>query len=1034
MSVSRSYPVLVAAACAALAGCDEPQVDNQPPILEPILVSTKEDVPIEVNVLDDAVDRDGDSLTVIEAGSDGHEAELLPSGVIRVTPRADFVGVFQVRYKVTDGRNTAASFVMVTVRPVNDAPVAINGTQSVHRAAIVRLNGTDVDGDTLSYEIVTPPEHGTLTGDPPELHYTAEAGFDGMDEIVFRVRDGALASGLGTLQIEVNERAPQALADSFTGSEDQGSTLFLSATDPDFDPVTYTIEQLPQHGTLSGTAPNLQYTPEPDFHGTDSFTYSVSDGVFSSNTANVSLTVLPVNDPPVATGQAVSTSEDVPLMITLAGSDIDGDSLSFVVQQPAHGTLSAGSGAVHTYTPAPNFHGSDSFTFVVQDSLSVSSTPVTVTIDVASVEDPPVAGSFTRNLSEDASVSFSLQGSDADGDPIEYALGTLPAHGTLTGTPPDLTYTPNPDFNGQDAFTYTVSSGGVTSPAGTVTLQVGPVNDPPVASGSTVTTAEDTAVTFTLQASDVDNANLTYTITTIPSDGSVTGGTAAARTYTPAHNASGTRSLVFRACDTSNACSSATVTIEITPVNDPPTAVDDFVFTEAGTPVTFDVTSNDADPEADPFELTSTAVPAHGTAAVVDGQLVYTPDAGFIGTDVFAYTVVDASGAAATASAHVGVGTFPPGAPAETIATVGGALSTTQGVPPAISEDGRFIAFTTGLSLVTDDTNNFDDVYLYDRGTRTFTRASVSSTGGQGNGASRRPRLSADGRYVVFESFASNLVAGDSNARLDVFRHDRVTGETIRVSVATGDAQASGSSGVPDVSEDGNRVVFASTAFDLVAGDSNGSSDIFLRDIAAATTTRVSLGSAGGQGDQGSTSPVISGDGNHVAFVSTATNLVDVDNDGLADVFARDLLTATTTRVSVSSTGVEADRPALLPAVSRDGAVFAFLSNATNLVAVPAGTVQQVYIRDLAGPITIRPVTSGSAMVWARLSGDGRYVVEFGSSGVTLCDRIAPTTVVPPGAGSWFWPSLSGNGKYLVVLEAKQSSVVTVVPNPLNPL
>ncbi|HET7504427.1 MAG TPA: Ig-like domain-containing protein [Kofleriaceae bacterium] len=1001
---------------------------NTAPFVDPIRVTTIEDVPVDIRVLASSLDPDGDPLVVTRATAGGHGATVLPGGVIRVTPLKNFNGTIVVDFRVSDG---TAGQAFVSVLSVDDAPVALSDSQMVHRSATIRLRASDAEGDPISYEIVTGPEHGTLTGEPPNVEYTAESGFFGEDQIVFRVRGSGGPSEPATFLLEVaQDQAPSAFSGSALASEDQAIGIFLSGTDPELDPLTYTIEQAPQHGTLSGTAPALVYTPDQDFHGNDSFKFSVRDGLLTSNTATISLTVSPVNDPPVATGQTISTSEDAPVTVTLAGSDVDGDSLSFQVQQnPLNGTITPGFGAVRTYTPAANFHGTDSFTYRVSDIFTSSST-VTVTIDVTSVEDPPVAASFTRMLSEDVPVSFALQGSDGDGDPIEYALASQPANGTLTGTPPNVTYTPNLNFNGQDSFTYTVTSGGTTSPAGTVTLKVASVNDPPVASSGSVTTAEDTPVNFTMEATDVENQTLTFSVST-PADGTVSG-SGATRKYTPAPNVSGTRTLSFSACDPGGLCSSATITVQITPVNDPPVTADDFVFTEAGAPVTFDVAGNDSDPEGDPFEVTD-ATPAHGTVAVVDGELLYTPAADFIGVDVFTYTVVDALGASSTGVAHVGVGTFPPGAPAETIATVGGLLSTVDGIPPAISSDGRFIAFTTALPLATGDTNNFDDVYLYDRGTRTLSRASVSSTGGEGNGASRHPRLSADGRYVVFDSSATNLVAGDSNVQIDVFRHDRVTGETIRVSVATGDAQASGGSATPDISDDGNRVVFASTAFDLVPGDTNGSIDVFLRDVAAGTTTRVSVNSAGGQGDLGSSSAAISGDGNHVVFTSLATNLVNGDTNSVADIFARDLVTGTTARVNVSSTGAEANQLSSLPAVSRDGTVFGFLSNATNLVS-PTTSTTQVYIRDLpGGPITRRPVTTNSNMVWTRLSGDGRYVVEFSSSGVIVCDRVTPTTATPSGAANWFWPSLSGNGKYMVVLEKKQGNVVTVMPNPLNP-
>ncbi|HEX7839423.1 MAG TPA: Ig-like domain-containing protein, partial [Kofleriaceae bacterium] len=554
-------------------------------------------------------------------------------------------------------------------------------------------------------------------------------------------------------------------------------------------------------------------------------------------------------------------------------------------------------------------------------------------------------------------------------------------------------------------------------------LSVLAVDDAPVALNGAVTTAEDTPVAITLQAHDVDNPALAFTIVSFPIDGTLTGG-GVSWTYTPAANVNGVRSFTFRASDGS-LNSTATVTITITPVDDPPRASDDFVATDPGVPLTINPLPNDTDIDGDALSITSVGAPAHGRADIVGGQLLYTPDANFTGLDAFDYTVADPSGASSTASVHVGVGQFPQGAPTESLLALGVTASDSHNAA-SMSGDGRYIAFTSTLALIAGDTNGVLDVYLYDRGTRTVSRASEATGGGQANDVSRNPRISADGRYVVFESLATNLVPGDTNNALDVFRHDRLTGETVRVSVATGGGQASGSSVDPRISDDGNLIVFSSTAFDLVANDANGASDIFVRDVAAGTTTRVSLSITGGDADLPSTEPAISGDGRFVAFSSPATNLVAGDTNSVSDIFVRDLTAGTTTRVSVSSTGGQADKASTGASLSRDGRFISFLSSATNLVAGASGT--QVYVRDTQALTTTRPLTTSTA-TWARLSSDGRYLTALGASGVSICDRFAAITVTPPGSSAWLWPSLSGNGRYVVVLSSSGSLVVT--PNPL---
>jgi len=1021
--------VLVLPAAIAAGACSDSAGNavNRPPVPTTPAVTTDEDVPVAIPVLDGVADPDGDPLTVVRPQATGHRVDLLAGGVLMVTPAQDFHGQINVTYAVSDGFHEVASSATVTVRSVDDAPVAIGGTQDVHGNAAVMLHGSDIEGDALTYEVTDLPTHGNLTGAPPLLRYSPDIGFVGEDTLTFTVHDASLASAPATLHLEVSPGSmPVAVSEAVSGNEDQRLDFVLHASDPDGDPLPLVFTTgNPHHGTLSVSGPNASYLPDHDFNGDDSFEFSVSNGYTSSDIATITIHVASVNDAPVALAQDVAGTEDTTSTITLHGSDVEGAALTFHVGQAGNGTVTL-SGATATYTPAANFHGSDHFTFTVSDGAATSA-PATVSIEVASVNDPPVAGAVSQNLSEDVPVAVTLQGSDADGDPITYTIERGPDHGSLGGDPPRLKYFPDANFNGTDSFTYTVSDGVATSAAATVTLQVAPVNDPPVAFNSTVTTAEDTRVTITLQASDVDGDPLTFSPRSFPSDGTLTTSNGATWTYVPAPDVNGIRSFDFSVFD-GHVSASATVKIEITPVNDPPSTRDDFVATDPGTPIAFNVTGNDLDIEGDTLTLDSVDAPAHGTAEIVDGQVRYTPDAGFTGVEVFGYTITDGNGGSARGNAHVGVDMFPPGAPNEVVSALGNTIAFGAQVAPAISGNDRYVAFVTGLALVSDDTNAVQDVYVYDRGTRMVTRASVTSTGGQGNSASLRPRLSASGRYVVFESFATNLVAGDTNGVSDVFRHDRVTGETVRVSVATGGGQASGGSIDAQISDDGNVVAFTSSAFDLVANDANGAQDIFVRDLVAGTTDRISVSVINSDGDQDSTEPALSGDGRYVAFSSLATNLVTGDTNNLADIFVRDRVAGATTRVSVSSTGVQADRRSFGASVSRDGRFVSFVSSATNLV--PPGGGGLPYVRDLQAQTTTSPPVLLS-LSSAELSGDGRYLTGANTfSGNVVCDRFAATSR-PLSSSAWSWPVLSGSGRYIVALDSTSGGRVVVAPNPL---
>ena len=191
----------------------------------------------------------------------------------------------------------------------------------------------------------------------------------------------------------------------------------------------------PAHGSLSGTSPNLTYTPAADFNGGDSFAFKANDGAVDSAPATVSITVTPVNDAPAADAQALTTDEDTPATLTLTGTDVDGDPLSFaVVTPPSHGSL-AGTAPNLTYVPAADFNGSDSFEFKTNDG-ALDSPVVTVAVTINPVNDAPIATTQTLSTTEDAQLAVTLGGTDVDADPLSFTVVSPPVHGTLTGTAP----------------------------------------------------------------------------------------------------------------------------------------------------------------------------------------------------------------------------------------------------------------------------------------------------------------------------------------------------------------------------------------------------------------------------------------------------------------------------------------------------------------------------------------------------------------------------------------------------------------------
>lgn len=245
------------------------------------------------------------------------------------------------------------------------------------------------------------------------------------------------------------------------------------------------------------------------------------------------------------------------------------------------------------------------------------------------------------------------------------------------------------------------------------------------------------------------------------------------------------------------------------------------------------------------------------------------------------------------------------------------------------------------------DTNHLDDIFVRDRVALVTERVSVGPNGAQTNGTYvTAPAISADGRYVVFSSPATNLVAGDTNERPDVFVRDREAAETSRVSVGLGGAESDGSSGQPDISSDGRYVAFSSSGSNLVVGDTNSTQDVFVRDRLADETSRVSVGPYGAEANSYSFDPAISADGLYVAFTSRATNLVAIDTNGKPDVFVRERVADVTRRVSVSSGGAQGNGASDEPAISAHGRNVSFTSKASNLIAADTNNTDDVFVRD----------------------------------------------------------------------------------------
>ncbi|MEK7611792.1 MAG: hypothetical protein AAB407_00365, partial [Patescibacteria group bacterium] len=303
---------------------------------------------------------------------------------------------------------------------------------------------------------------------------------------------------------------------------------------------------------------------------------------------------------------------------------------------------------------------------------------------------------------------------------------------------------------------------------------------------------------------------------------------------------------------------------------------------------------------------------------------------------------------------------------------------------PSISADGRYVVFGSyDINLVPGDTNLAVDIFVHDQQTEKTTRVSVSSNGSQGNSSSEEPSISGDGRYVAFWSSASNLVPGDTNGKWDVFLHDQQTGETTRVSVDSQGNEANGHSfGKTSISADGRYIAFQSSASNLVPNDTNGLGDVFVHDCQTGETTRLSIDSNGNQGNNSSSSSSssISANGKYVAFSSSASNLVPNDTNGATDTFVHNRETGGTTRVSIDSNGNQGNSFSNFPSMSADGRYVAFTSNTSNLISNDTNGKLDVFVHDrqTGGTTRVSVDSNGNqgnnASYSSSISADSRYV------------------------------------------------------------
>ena len=639
---------------------------NDAPVAVDDTATVQEDNSVTISVLDNDSDGDGDTLSITGTSVPTNGAITINEETITYTPDSEYYGTDSFTYTVSDGTDTNTATVTVTVTAVNDAPVSEAGDDlTVNEGTTVTLDGTDsvdVDGDTLGYlwsqtdgTVVTISDDtvASPTFTAPEVTESEMLTFE------LSVTDGTLYN-TDTVTVTVNNiipanSAPVAVDDTATVQEDNSVTISVldNDSDGDGDALSITGTSVPTNGAITINEETITYTPDSEYYGTDSFTYTVSDGT-DTNTATVTVTVTAVNDAPVSeAGDNLTVNEGTTVTLDGTGSaDVDGDTLGYLWSQTDGTvvTISDDTVASPTFT-APEVTESEMLTFElsVTDGTLYNTDTVTVTVNNISLDNTvPVAVDDTATVQEDNSVTISVldNDSDGDGDALTITGTSVPANGAVAINEETVTYTPDANFNGVNSFTYTVSDGTDTNTA-TVTVTVTAVNDAPVSeAGDDLTVNEGTTVTLDgTDSVDVDGDTLGYlwsqtdgTVVTISDD------TVASPTFT-APEVTESEMLTFELSVTDGTLyNTDTVTVTVNNIsldNTVPVAVDDTATVQEDNSVTISVLNNDSDGDGDTLSITGTSVSTNGAVAINEETVTYTPDSEYYGTDSFTYTVSD---------------------------------------------------------------------------------------------------------------------------------------------------------------------------------------------------------------------------------------------------------------------------------------------------------------------------------------------------------------------------------------------------------
>ena len=655
---------------------------NDIPIANDDTVQTILNTPITINVLSNDSDIENQALTVTNAIVTAGTVAINVDNTLTYTPTTGFLGKAEIDYAITDGAggNTTAK-VFVSVDNVNLAPVAANDDYALNEDQALNVNGnnlplltandTDPNGDTLTVNTTaqTNPANGSVTlAADGTFSYQPNANFFGSDSFTYQILDGRGGSATATVDLtiaSVND-APLANPDSIATSEETLININPLRNDSDVENDTLTlINAVTNNGTATVQSNNtLNYTPVMNFVGVAQVSYLVSDNNGGTATGIISVTVLNINDAPVALDDTANTQENTAVNINVLAndSDIDGDTLvvlNATVSNPTNGTVSANADNTLLFTPTTNFNGNASVNYTISDNNGGIAS-ATVTVNVISVNSTPVAVNDYATTDEDTLVTINVlaNDSDVDGDALMVTDPTA-TNGTVSvSLDSSIDYLPNANFNGSDTISYNVNDGNGATDSATVTVTITAVNDAPIGVADTEVTNEDNAINIIVLANDTDiDTNATaLTVTAV----SATNGTTTVLPnqtidYNPTLNFNGVDTISYTVNDDLGGSSSTTVSLTIVAQNDAPVAVDDTSSTDEDTLVAINVLANDSDIDGDTLSIDAAQANSGTVTVNADNSLSYTPISNFNGADTISYTLIDVGGLTVSASVAVTV-------------------------------------------------------------------------------------------------------------------------------------------------------------------------------------------------------------------------------------------------------------------------------------------------------------------------------------------------------------------------------------------